>query len=213
MISVSIPFNKQSQFELFPTNGSSSRPSDSPKQRFLLRSLTLSLENLVVLGIMMIMGFVISYSLGIEKGKNWQTVTDRSTKAIVRQVKTPMVPATATSATKPVAPTAPSALDPSPAVASAVSGKTLILTKPNESPAEIVAQLEKFYTIQVASYKGEKYAQKEADLLKQKGYDILVLPKGAFSIVCVGKFKEKEEAKDFSKKLKKQYKDCLIRSL
>ena len=100
-----------------------------------------------------------------------------------------------------------------PAIAAAKSDKTLILSKPPAAREEIVADIKKFYTVQVASYKGEKYAQKEASLLKQKGYDILVLPKGAFSIVCVGKFKEKEEAKNFSQKLKKQYKDCLVRSL
>ncbi len=75
---------------------------------------------------------------------------------------------------------------------------------------------EKAYTIQVASFKKEQYAKKEANILRNNGYrnqDIFVLDKGKYSIVCVGSFHEKDQAKLLLGKLKKRYKDCLIRSL
>jgi cell division septation protein DedD len=231
---VSIPFHKQSQFELFPVNGSG-RATEAPKPRlFFLKSLTLSLESAVVVAIMVMMAMVVSYCAGIERGKSWQVVNNRQVKKMVRKVQTPVVPLKAPAASvdsasvvkpaliptaktvteaKPVAPaTVPAVVEPA-TVAASNPDKALILTKPTESPAEMAAEIEKFYTIQVASYKGPKDANRAADLLKQKGYDILVVPKGAFSIVCVGKFKGKEEAKNFSQKLKKQYKDCLVRSM
>ena len=44
------------------------------------------------------------------------------------------------------------------------------------------------YTIQLASYKSKSFAQKEAELLKKKGFVPLVIPKGSYTILCVGKF-------------------------
>ncbi|MFA5356168.1 MAG: SPOR domain-containing protein [Candidatus Omnitrophota bacterium] len=69
------------------------------------------------------------------------------------------------------------------------------------------------YTIQVASFSKRVNAQKEADNLKKKGLSALVLVKGKFSIVCVGNFSNKEEAESFLPKLRKQYQDCRIRRL
>ncbi|MCK5581683.1 MAG: SPOR domain-containing protein, partial [Candidatus Omnitrophica bacterium] len=69
------------------------------------------------------------------------------------------------------------------------------------------------YTVQVASFRKKVYAEKEAMDLKKKGYEIFVVPKGDYSIVCVGKFAYKNEANQMSRKLRKRYKDCLVRSL
>ena len=69
------------------------------------------------------------------------------------------------------------------------------------------------YTIQVASFLNRINAQKEAAILKRKGLSPLVLPKGKFSIVCVGNFSKREEAESLLSKLKKQYQDCRIRRL
>ena len=81
-------------------------------------------------------------------------------------------------------------------------------------PLEKTQEQEKLFTIQVASFKQEKYANQEADRLRQNGHsDTFVIPKGDYSIVCVGKFIGKDEAKKFSGKLKKRYNDCLVRRL
>jgi hypothetical protein len=69
------------------------------------------------------------------------------------------------------------------------------------------------YTIQVASFLNKINARKEADILKRKGLSPLVLSKGKFIIVCVGNFSKREEAESLLPKLKKQYRDCCIRRL
>lgn len=70
------------------------------------------------------------------------------------------------------------------------------------------------YTVQVASYKSEKFAQKEAQNLKQKGYrEVYVVPKGSFVIVCVGNFTTKSDASTFTHQLKSRYQDTLVRRL
>jgi hypothetical protein len=79
---------------------------------------------------------------------------------------------------------------------------------------QVPAGTEDLYTIQVASFKlGSKYADKEMSNLKSSGHETFILPKGNFSIVCIGKFKGKAEAQQFSKKLKSKYNDCLVRRL
>ena len=69
------------------------------------------------------------------------------------------------------------------------------------------------YTIQVASFKKEINANKEAKTLETKGFETFVMPKGSYSIVCVGRFAEKNDARLHAKKLKGKYGDYLIRRL
>ena len=81
-------------------------------------------------------------------------------------------------------------------------------------PLEKPEEQENLFTIQVASFKLEKNAKREADRLRGRGHDdTFVVPKGSYSIVCVGKFIQRNEAKKFSSKLKKRYNDCLVRRL
>jgi hypothetical protein len=224
--SVNSNFNKQSQFELFPVNGAASRPMEPPKQRFFLKSLTVSLESLVVIGMVMVMGLVVSYCVGIEKGKTQlrASASRPAKKKAVTQRSRPLVnpvtknqPVQPRKTNLPVAPAAVPMVN-EPAVIASGNPKVaptapLILEKVQDPALLAASDIEKLYTIQVASFKELKFAEQEASLLKRKGYDILVLPKGSHSIVCVGKFNQKEQAKTFSQKLKKQYKDCLVRSL
>ncbi|MBZ0166890.1 MAG: SPOR domain-containing protein [Candidatus Omnitrophica bacterium] len=76
-------------------------------------------------------------------------------------------------------------------------------------PEEVVDELK--YTIQVASFKTDTPAQREASWLKDKGYETFVLRKGDYSIVTVGQFNQAQEAKAFSQRLSQRYKDCLVR--
>ena len=93
-----------------------------------------------------------------------------------------------------------------------VAGRTLAESKewwpePAKAPAG-------GYTVQVASYKTEKGAQREASTLKQKGYhDVFVVQKGTYVILCVGNFQRKEEASLLGKKLMGRYQDLRVRSL
>ena len=69
------------------------------------------------------------------------------------------------------------------------------------------------YTIQVATFKTQAYAKKEADRLERKGLEALIIPRGEYISVCVGNFSEKNEAKLTQEQLKKTYQDCFIRRL
>lgn len=69
------------------------------------------------------------------------------------------------------------------------------------------------YTIQLASYEKKSYADKEARRLKKKGFTVLVMSKGNYSIVCVGKFADREMAKSLLSEFKKTYHDSFIRRL
>ena len=70
-----------------------------------------------------------------------------------------------------------------------------------------------YYTIQLASYKKESSAKKEAEALKKKGFLPLVLNKGEYTIVCVGNFKYKNNASPLLPELRKRYQDCFVSRL
>ena len=69
------------------------------------------------------------------------------------------------------------------------------------------------YAIQVASFKASSYAKKEAELLKKRGFKVLILNKGKYTILCVGNFPNKETAQPLLLELSKYYKSCYIRRL
>ena len=81
----------------------------------------------------------------------------------------------------------------------------------NEAPPAQTAG--NHFTIQVASFKQQKNAQKEAENLKKVGYETFVVSKGTHAIVCVGRFLEKAEALSFSQKLQNKYGETLVRRL
>lgn len=209
---------KQSQFELFPgaVNGS----SKTHRPQFLFSSLTLSLENIVISGIVVLMSVIFSFSAGVEKGRRAHLIKPMddpalSTVSVVQNKQDVTGPI----AQKRQAPLQAAAVRPQiavnssavtvPAAGSAVTADTENLSMAEQKEKSISGS----YTVQVASFKKDEYAQKEALMLKKKGYDIIVVPKGSYSIVCVGKFSRKEQASVTLSQLKKTYKDCVLRRL
>lgn len=69
------------------------------------------------------------------------------------------------------------------------------------------------YTIQVASFTNNIAAKKEAERLRKNGHNPLIQSKGKYTVVFIGSFKTKENAKTELSKLQKQYTDCFIRRL
>ncbi|MCR4337618.1 MAG: SPOR domain-containing protein, partial [Candidatus Omnitrophica bacterium] len=120
-------------------------------------------------------------------------------------------PATFVATPAPVEAQEPEPLASAVARVPAVSEKLPAVEKPQEKILDKSA--EGIYTVQVASYKKEDQAKDAAAKLQKKGYESLVLPKGDYSIVCVGRFNKKSEAQNLSRKLKKDYKDCLVRKI
>ena len=214
---------KESQFELFP--GSTNYPESSSPTRFMSRRFVISLEGLFVVSMLVAIGMVVAFSLGVERGK-LMVRTIRSNPAPVPKIPlSQFVPSVASPA--PINPqAAPLNINPVLAKPQAAVLANTNVPKPQEAVKTIVPAMEdnlakpddkkkiidKGYTIQVASFKNHEYAEKEAIELKKNGFDPSVSSKGNHVIVCVGKFVTKKEAEQFSRKLKSKYKDPVIRS-
>ena len=196
--------SEHTQIELFPFLSGRAH-SRVARPRYLLKDLTLSIENIIVLCIVFVMAVVLFFSFGVERGKQIVKGALAEPPATVTVVSTPEA------ATNKIA-------DRSLSVQAAGSPTQQKQQKQQkEAPVSAAPSLEikgkDTFTIQVASFKEKEKAQMEARRLKSKGYEIFVLPKGKHSIVCIGKFGIKDEAMEFSNKLKGKYTDCLVRRL
>jgi cell division septation protein DedD len=203
---------KQPQFELFP--GSSANAEDPSRPRYLLANLTLSIENLVVLSILGIMVAVFAYSLGVERGKHLMAAQARPVSLVpaASDLQTVAVQQTVAPVVTTVARQTPAAVNQSNAVPAAVRPSAVTTTAVIAQKPAVPASAFK-YTIQVASYADEKFAHKAAGELNKNGFETLVMQKGKYAILCVGKFAQKNEAMSVISKLKSKYKDCLVRSM
>ena len=210
---------KYSQFELFP--GAAPAPVQKSGLSELFKDLTLSLEHIIVLAIVFIMMMVVTFSMGVEKGKK---VVPKSPGALsqVKEVGTiPHPNRVLTSQPQRQQLPRNSAGNmvkeeiPVPGVRPGAMPNEQINLEKNrqilEIPLEKKKLFEELYTIQVASFKSQKSADQEAKNLRSKGFDIFVLPKGEHLIVCVGKFQQKDVAQKFLSKLKNKYNDSLVR--
>lgn len=187
--------NGQSQFELF--SSSSDDSTGKKKSPYLLANLVLSFENIIILAIVTFMGLVLSFSFGVERGKRVSKVNELDTNkaAVDSNINASFL-------------------------SSAIESENVNIDLPEGSidKNDVILKndgkiSENVYTVQVASFKKEKYAQLEAVKLQKKGFDIFVISKGDYSVVCVGKFLDKDNAKMLLQKLRKLYKDCLVRRL
>lgn len=185
----------QSQFELFPNSvGGTERTA---KPAFLFSSLTLSLENLIVVSIFFVMMVILSFTLGVERGKHVEAASPQTSPLLSAAKDLVFKKQAALPAVKTIS-------DSENSQSAAIEEARII------KPTEI---LKNGYTIQVASFKKDEYAKKEAQLLIKKGYNIFIVPKGGYSILCVGKFPQKERAQSLLGELKLKYKDSIVRRL
>lgn len=172
-----------SQLELFSDIKDDSNSYGAANKPFLTR--IRGYEKLILI----IFGFtltgIISFSLGVEKGKK-NIVTKINSRLDVAQKKA----------------------KPSPNQNVKVTS-TIKLSQQYKAPAIKTA----YYTIQLASYENGTHAQKEAETLKKKGFLPAVLPKGRHMIICVGNFANQQTAQPLLANLRKRYKDCFIRRL
>ncbi len=210
---MSIKHKNHAQFELFPETAPKFKKIK--KERYLLKDLTLSVENIIVLSIVSVMMLVVFFSYGVERGKKTIAVKDSGGSGSVEivskiQVRDGGVPSESFFRNPGIQ---ENVLDigikrKSTGELKSTESSDIFLKKKPLSEKKIV---EDGFTIQVASFKLEKNAEKEALRLKGKGHNTFVLPKGSYSIVCVGKFAEKIQAQEFSNQLKDRYRDLLVR--
>ncbi len=86
-----------------------------------------------------------------------------------------------------------------------------VVDLPAESPKD--TSISFLYTIQLATYKSQKYANQE--LKELQGYDPRVERQGNLWVIYAGKFESKKEANAVLKKINKKnrYKDPLVRKI
>lgn len=190
---------KENQIELFGAE-SKSGASLEASPRVFTAQLILSSENLVILTICAILVIIFTFSLGIERGKRLALNPQESviTKAMHQEKKSEPV------VEKVKEPVGVQEMD-----------STTIAKNVTQAIVDDVAKVaQNGFTIQVASYKTEKPALREAENLKKKGYDdVYILNKGQYVILCVGNFPSKAGAQQLTKKLKSNYQDLVLRRL
>ena len=187
-----------SQLELFSQVGGRGAVRRTPQKPFLTYIRGYEKTMLVIIGIAV--ASLISFSLGVEKGKR-AVLSQRQQAQLFDQAKLNVV-------TNP-----PEQAKPVPVSVPVIVQQQEIVKSEPVVPVAQKIQVQGNYTIQVASYKTKESAQKEAATLKKKGLPALVLPKGNYVILCVGNFTNKEKAQAMIAELSKRYKGCYLRRL
>jgi len=181
-----------SQLELFDSLRDSGGPRFRPARRQFFNFLHGYEKNILLFISFLVVG-LLSFSLGVERGKRLALA----------------VPGGSAPAAEP----RQAVLTPAPQA----TGDILIAKRPVLLQATPVLQATTGrFTVQLASYKTRIAAEKEAGLLKKKGFSPFVLAKGNYTVLCVGNFNNREEARSFFlAQIKKQtrFQDYLIRRL
>lgn len=161
-------------------------------------------EKTILLAIAFIIASIGSFSLGVEKGK----------KIALLKI-TPQIEQAQSIKTKPIIMPVKTNQQQNQAAGSEINQKTT--PQPVRQDNGIIGRQpikpSEQYTIQIASFQGRKFADKEAEILKKKGLTPRISAKGGYSVIYVGSFPNKETAKSLLTKLKKRYKDCFLRRL
>lgn len=172
---------KHSQLELFAqaNKENATRPNRPHNFLYYMRGY----EKKIIIAIAFIITGIVSFSLGVEKGRT--ALVQRPDSRMDMAVRRP-------------------AEEPAQIQASQY--------KPVPQP-QIKEETLETYMIQVASYQTKVFADKEAQALKKKGLSTLVLSKGRFIVLYVGKFSDRKTANSVLTQLRKQYRDCILRRL
>ncbi len=193
--------NSASQLELF------SDPGNCGRKNFVLRSSFLgyirNYERVIILMLCFIVAGLISFSFGVEKGK-------RQTNSVSHSPKVKTEP-TAEIKDTVFLPQKINNLDSSVQASQTQIKKSQI--KKDKKPADNIKRGKENYTIQLASYKNKLQLDKEIAIIKHKGLAPIVLKKGKYMVLCVGKFTAKEKAETLLTDLKTNYQGCYIRRL
>lgn len=153
-------------------------------------------EKAVLVIIAFIIIGIISFSLGVEKGKRLSAVKFDAHLDMAAKIKTPQ----------------PEQADIPYRNQPALKQEPPFIKVQPPLPAVTQDSAQK-YTIQVATYQTNSLAKKEAETLKKRGFAALTFSKGGYTLLCVGNFSNKETARTMLSELKKRYRDCFIRRL
>jgi len=157
-----------------------------PKWPFI----TVSIENLVFITIIIIMVTVLSFSLGVERGKRLGNAKiirpEKNYTKIEKKI------------TKP-----------------AFLKDNLDNTQAAEVKQEqvIIRDKTRRYTIQIVAYRDKGTAEKKVSSLREEKRSAFIIPENGLFQVCIGRYKTLKEAKADVKNLQSKYSDCFTRSV
>lgn len=136
---------------------------------------------------------IISFSLGVEKGRRLALSNNNSGFDIGMRSR--------------------EVLDNSPGKQEPVASFLPDTNVKNQPVQKKERQDKGIFAIQLASYKTKSYAEKEAIVLKKRGLNPIILTKGNYAVLYVGGFTNKETAQSIVTQLEKRYTGCRIRRL
>lgn len=146
----------------------------------------LPLDTLILLAVIIMLLFIISFSMGVERGKHIVGLTRELKKEAVLPDQ---------------------GLNIDPVEENEIKKIDIPV---RHSEGENTKEKERYH-VQVASFKKENAANQEAEELENKGYPVVVMKKGNYVVIYVGGFEDENEARSSFKTLKKKYKDCIFR--
>jgi hypothetical protein len=177
-----------SQLELF--NAGPQRQQPKPRASSAFLSYIWNYEKAILIIVGFIVVGLVAFCLGIERGKKIMAKAF-GPDTVIYDTAIPVRP-------DPVIKTLP---------------KLAVKEKQEVAPIKVTKPAKGNFTIQIASFKSSAYANREINNLKKMGYSALTFNRGGYTIVCIGNFASKDDASTLLAKLKKQYRDCVIRRL
>ncbi|MBN3040596.1 MAG: SPOR domain-containing protein [Candidatus Omnitrophica bacterium] len=166
----------------------------------------LTLDKLILSGVIIILLFALSFSLGVEKGRNSTASisVDKPNQELLKPE------------TEEITSQAPASKDKPETISIELNPDGILsVQKPShdiQAPKQDLTEDNKQnYRIQVASFKKEESAQKETAKLQGDGFNAYYYKSGQYMVIYVGGFEDKRSAEKNKKILEKKYKDCILK--
>jgi len=182
-------FEKELKGNLKRIDKQRNNPSAQPQQQK-------SFSKIYIIASCFLLLAITSFALGVERGKTIAKNRETSHRYLAKEKKEVAAQAPIEQKTK-----------------KEVTKTKQVQKKPEKKRIESKETF-KGYIIQVVTYrKDSSYAKKETSHLKEKGYEVVLIPSGQYLQIGAGTFSSKKDAMPHLKKLKKEYKDCYIRKI
>ena len=209
------PAEAQRQLELFDLT---LQPNSRPRTQTLGRlAISLRYDQLVLAGIAGLIGVTVVFAGGVERGKQLvraeyllahqesQAPSSPATSASSRSEETQAQPSAPVTQTK-------SKSVPVPTPARKRSEPSKLVSEPG---SQLVAELPSTsrYAVQVVSYRRPQLAQQEMEHLHSTGERAFLILREGYTVVYVGPFPSKMNAREKLAQLKARYQGCFIKTL
>ncbi|MEI8350575.1 MAG: SPOR domain-containing protein [Candidatus Omnitrophota bacterium] len=170
------------------------------------KTIILPLDTFILLCIVVVLLFIVAFSLGVEKGRKISYAAAEKKERIFSG----SVPPDSGSTLQVLQSDIPTQTVPRPVTSSgsAPIKKEEPTVRVSEKKTQVAGSR---YVVQVATYYQENFAQEEVRKIKAKGVPAFLSKKNNFIAVFAGYFNSKEEAEKSMVVLKKTYRDCILR--